>query len=226
MSSQQPVSTGAAEADRLAAQERKIAKTVSMGSARWVLVGVIVVYILSLFLPYMGSVSGAEILINSQSAQDANIKITESVFVWLSFLGIAVMTTVLVITKRSTPFILAWALTTVALIMAVLALWLRQTTSGAGSGIGIYLAIVTVIVAEITFISLVTKRDPQQEEIAQQRFQIDDTDEVGHVQLDASTNAAQRVGDDNPLLIDDRRARASERHRKQAQKDTDKQADK
>ncbi|MHA2789172.1 Rv2732c family membrane protein [Corynebacterium sp. S7] len=222
MSSHQPVSNGAAEAERLAAQERKIATTVSMGNTRWVLVGVIVVYVLSLFLPYMGGISGLEILIHSQGAQDAGIKITESAFVWLSFLGIAVFTTLLVITKRSTPYILAWSVTTVALIMALLALWLRQTSSGAGSGIGIYLAILAVIVAEIAFITLVTKRNPEQEQVALARTQIDDTDEVGHVQLHASTNAAERFGDDNPLLIDDRRARASERHRKQAEKNSDK----
>lgn len=215
MSTDQPVANNVAEVERLSTQEKKLAKQVSLGTARWVLTGAVVVYIVALFLPFMGNVSGLDLLINSQSAQDAGSKITESVFVWTSFIGLAVSTTILVITKRSTPFILAWSFTTIGLIMALLALWLRQTTEGTQSGIGIYLAILMVVIAEVTFIVVISKRDPKQAEIAEQLSQLDDTDEVGQVQRSASNNAVERMGDDNPLLVDDRRARAAERHKKQ-----------
>lgn len=202
------------KAEDLAQQERKVAGVMDMGGLRWVLLGCIVVFALSLLLPFAGGHSGIEILLFTEASRE-NVKITENLFVWIGTLGLVVGGLITVITRKSTPFIFTWALTTIALIEALLALWLRQTGEGYASAAGIYLAILAVIVAEVVCIMMATRRNPQQQEIARQRQELDDTDEVGVAQRSASNRAATDTGEVNSALVDDRRARATERHRRQ-----------
>ncbi|WP_257158387.1 Rv2732c family membrane protein [Corynebacterium cystitidis] len=202
------------KAEALAQQERKVAGVMDMGSLRWVLLGCIVIFVLSLFLPFAGGHSGVEILLFTEASRQ-DVKITENLFVWTGTLGLILGGLMTVVSRKSNPFIFTWALTTIALFEAVLALWLRQTGGGYATAAGIYLAILAVVVAEIVCVMIATRRNPQQQEIARQRRQLDDTDEVGMAQRSASIRVTPTVSQENPALADDRRARAAERHRRQ-----------
>lgn len=197
----------------LAAEERRIAGLMDMGVLRWGLAGTIAVFLFSLVLPFASGVSGIEVLLYTENSRAAGVKITENLFVWIGTLGLGIFGLLTVITRRSTPFIAAWALTTIALIESLLALWLRQTSQGYASGGGIYLAILAVIVAEVVFVMLAVRRNPEQEEIARKRQLVDDTDAVGHLQQRASMQAT-RQPEHRGGIVDDRRARAAQRHRR------------
>ncbi|STC67952.1 hypothetical protein [Corynebacterium pilosum] len=201
-------------AEALAKQERKVAGVMEMGNLRWVLAGCILVFVIALLLPFTGGHSGLEVLAYTEASR-ADVKITENLFVWVGTLGVVVFGLITVITRKSTPFLLTWALTTIALIEALLAIWLRQTSEGYTTAFGLYLAIAVVVVAEVVCVMLATRRSPEQQEIARQRRSVDDTDEVGRAQLSASSRAAEETGEVPAALVDDRRAKAAERHRRQ-----------
>ncbi|AWB84192.1 hypothetical protein [Corynebacterium liangguodongii] len=188
-------------------QEEK--RTVELGDARWVLIGVIVVYLVALFLPFAGGASGWQVLAMTDASDQAQVTLTEFLFVLLSFIGVAVLSTLTLITRRFAVAALGWMFTTVSLFGSVLALWLRRTSvaydMGLHHGPGIYLAILAVAVAVFTYIPVVLRRGEEQDEGHVER------DEVALAQ-EAATRAS--VSEENPLLIDDRRARAAERHKK------------
>ncbi|WIM66794.1 hypothetical protein QP027_06545 [Corynebacterium breve] len=209
-----PHSTSADEAAKLADKEREIAGKIDFGGYRWAILAAIVLFVFSLIIPFAGGVNGFEVLLNTQSAKDAGVKLPEMLFAWIGLIGLVIVGSIGIGLRNSTAFIISWSLTTIALIESLLALWLRQTDQGYGTAFGIYLAILAVIVAEICYIIVGTSRNPEQEAIARERQKVDNIDEIGEVQLSATENAADKFSGPNPLLIDDRRARAAERHRR------------
>lgn len=183
-------------------------KRLELGSTRWVLAGAVAVYALALFLPFAGGVAGWQVLAFSDAAASVQTKLTEYLFTVLSFIGLGVLTTVAVATRRFPVAALGWMVTTVSLFISILALWLRRTSTafdaGYHHGPGIYLAIVAVAVAVFAYIPVVLRRDGAEGTRGER-------DDVALAQQEATRRAAD---EENPLLIDDRRARAAERHRK------------
>ncbi|QGU04828.1 Rv2732c family membrane protein [Corynebacterium comes] len=196
----------------LALRERRAATHLVLGRQLWLFVAALVIYVVSLFLPQAGEVRGFEVLLQLEPAQEAGIKITEYVYALLIFLGVGVLTPLLLITRRSAVAAMAWMLTTVGLAYSIFAIWLRQTRSSADDGvemnIGFWLSVLAVTLAFFGFAFVVMRRSPEQAEIAQARAESDNLDEVGRLQQNANVAV-----ESNPLLIDDRRARATERHR-------------
>ncbi|MDY5785990.1 MULTISPECIES: hypothetical protein [unclassified Corynebacterium] len=195
-------------------QEREASKSMHLGTSRWVLAGCVVAYIVALFLPFAGTASGWQILCATAAADEVQTKLTEFAFVWISFLGLVVLTSLVVATRRFVFAAPAWMACGIALLGSVLAIWLRRTSStfdaGFHHGPGIYLAIAAVAVAVIAYIPVVFGRSAQQEEIARLRARTDQRDDVAIAQSDATNSR----GEANPLLVDDRRARAAERHKR------------
>lgn len=200
----------------LAAREKRVSARVHLGSQLWLLVAALVLYVVSLVLPQAGQVRGYEVLFQLEPAREAGIKITEYVYSVLVFIGVGVLTTLVLITRRTALASLAWMFTTVGFAYSIFAVWLRQTRANADDGvemnIGFWLSLLAVGLAFLAFAFVVLRRSPEQTEIARARAQADTLDEVGRLQQDVNVTA-----ETNPLLQDDRRARATERHRPQGE---------
>lgn len=195
----------------LASRERKVASRLDLGDRFWLFAAAIIIYVVSLVLPQAGSVRGYEVLLHLPAADEAGIKVTEYVYATLIFLGVGVLTSLSLFTRRLAVAIPAWMLTTVGLAYSIFAVWLRQTRASSGDGvelnIGFWVSIVAVALAFLGYATTIFRRNPEQEEIARERAASDNLDEVGRLQ-----QAANIAPEDNPLLIDDRRSRATERH--------------
>lgn len=206
----------AAETSRdLAEAEKKAASRLSLGSYLWWLVAALVLYVVYLVVPHAGDVLGFEVTFRLPAAVDAGIKITEYVFAWLMLVGLGVFTTLTVITRRTVFGLIAWMFVTVALFYSLFAMWLRMTRPSSGDGvdmgIGMLIAILAVVLAEIAYAMVALRRNPEQTRIAEERARHANLDEVGYAQREAMT---ERPADQpNPLLVDDRRRRAAERHK-------------
>lgn len=197
----------------LATREKRVASRLDLGGRLWLFIAAIVLYVVSLVLPQAGSVRGFEVLAQTAAADEAGIKITEYVYAILIFLGVGVLTTLTVLTRRLAVAIPGWMLTTVGLAYSVFAMWLRQTRSSTGDGvemnIGFWVSLLAVALAFFGYAFTIFRRNPEQERLARERATSDNLDEVGRTQRQANVSA-----ENNPLLVDDRRSRASERHNK------------
>ncbi len=198
--------TTAANAEKIAAAE------VAMGAKRWVLAACVAVYLVALLLPFAGGVPGWQILALTDASRDARTTLTEYIFVWTSFLGLGVLTTLAVALRRFTVAVPAWMLTTVSLVFSVLGIWLRnQSAPETSRGIGYYLAALAVLVAVFTLFPVILSRSEEHKAAAEELARVQEADDVALAQRSATKQAPG----DNPILVDDRRARAAERHRKQ-----------
>ncbi|GAB3696687.1 hypothetical protein [Corynebacterium nasicanis] len=197
----------------LATRERRVASRLDLGGRLWFFLAALGLYLVSLLLPQAGTVRGYEVLAQTAAAQEAGIKITEYVYAILIFLGVGVLTTLTVLTRRLFVAIPAWMLTTVGLAYSIFAMWLRQTRASAEDGVemnlGFWISLLAVILAFLGYATTIFRRNPEQEQLAQARASSENLDVVGRLQQQANTTAAE-----NPLLIDDRRSRATERHKK------------
>lgn len=200
----------------LAGAERAAARRMSLDGQRWTLIAAVVIWIAYLVLPHAGSVTGFDVTFFRPPAQAAGIKVTEYVYAVLIALGIGVFTTLTLLTGRAVLGLIGWMLVTVGLFYAIFALWLRQTRSsaddGVNMGIGMYFSVLGVILAVVAYSMVALRRDPEQTRIAEQRARDEELDEVGLTQREL-LDAERRSTEVNPLLIDDRRRRAAERHR-------------
>ena len=195
--------------ESLARAEKKAASTVDMGAKRWVLAAAVAIYVVALFLPFVGGASLWQVLAAIDAAKDAQTAITEYVFAWISLIGVGVLTTLAVATQRFAFAVSAWMVTTVSLVYSVLGIWLRNSNaSGISRGPGYYLVVLAVVIVVFTVFPLILSRNEEQAAVAKQRAEAQGKDEVALAQRAATREQ------ENPLLIDDRRARAAERHRK------------
>ena len=197
----------------LATREKRVASRLDLGGRLWLFIAAVVLYAVSLVLPQAGSVRGYEVLFQLQPAADAGIKITEYVYAVLAFLGVGVLTTLTLLTRRLFVAIPAWMITTVGTAYSLFALWLRQTRANADDGVemnlGFWISLLALVLAFLAYAMTMFRRNPEQEKLARDRASSDNLDEVGRMQQQANISP-----EENPLLIDDRRSRASERHQK------------
>lgn len=197
----------------LASLEKQRAGTVDLGTGRWVLAAAVAVYAVSLILPFAGDSAGWQMLTFTEP-DSVDVAIGERVFVLLSFLCLAVFTLLLVIMRRTTFALFAWMAGCVSLVAALLGLWLRQTGStGDSTGPGMYLAIACVIVAVPILTVAWMRRNPEQQQMEALRREQTDFNPVAEAQADAGRQSVRRAQDAG-TLIDDRRARAAQRHRR------------
>lgn len=195
--------------ESLARAEKKAASTVDMGAKRWVLAAAIAIYLVALFVPFVGGVSLWQVLAVTDATKDAQTAITEYVFAWISLIGVGILTTLAVATQRFALAVPAWMVTTVSLVYSVLGIWLRNSNaSGISRGPGYYLVLLAVVIVVFTVFPLILSRNEEQAAVARKRAEAQGKDEVALAQRAAAREQ------ENPLLIDDRRARAAERHRK------------
>lgn len=203
-------------ARNLAQTEKHAARTMSLDGQRWTLIAAVILWIAYLVLPHASGVSGFEVTFALPGARENGIKITEYVYAVLIGLGIGVFTTLVLVTKRAAFGLIGWMLSTVGLFYSVFAVWLRQTRPASGDGVdlavGMYLSILGVALTVFAYSMIALRRSPEQQSIAEARAASDDLDEVGRTQREL-LEAERKHVEENPLLIDDRRQRAAERHR-------------
>jgi len=191
--------------ESLAAAERKVSGQLADGPYRYVLLGCAVVYLLALFLPFSSGANGWQLLGATAAAREAEVKITEYLFTWFSLLGVGILAPAAVLSKRYAVAAAGWVITVISLVFFLMAIWL-----GVNHGAGKFLAVAAVLVAVFTYIPAIFRRGEDQREIARERAAAQGTDQVARLQR-AATEQTHPGG--NPLLVDDRRVRAAERHK-------------
>lgn len=206
----------------LAAEERRAAKTLWLGNDGYFLAGAVVAYWVALFLPFVRGVSGWQVLVLSDVASAANVKLTEYVFVWLSFLGIGVLSAATVLLRKTVLGLASWMISTIGLFASLFALWLRLTRPGVEAAVGVHVGFVLMILvsAVVVFVYSVValRRSPDQKRLAAARAHLSAPDPVEAAQAEATAAHQQRTVDAAKADSDDRRARAAERHHRLQEK--------
>lgn len=202
-----------ADAESLAEAERRASSSLADTPARWVLLACAALLLVSLLLPFAGDTAGWRFLVPAEASRAVGASIAEYLFSWFSLVGLGVFGTCAVVLRRYRLAAAGWVLTGMALVFALMSVWLRRSTTAVdmpGHRAGIYLAMAAVLVAVFAYVPLITRRGGEQEAIAMERAAAQGTDEVALAQR----AAAEHAHEPNPLLVDDRRARAAERHRR------------
>lgn len=209
----------------LAKKEKRAARTLTLGRQFWALVTALALYVAYLVLPHAGGVPGFQVLLQLSAAEEAGIKVTEYIYSILLFLGLGLFTTLTLITRLTTFALIAWMFSTVALIYSLFALWLRFTRpvseADVSTGIGLWISILGVLLAVVTYSMVALRRDDHQKQAAQQRAEHGNLDEVGFAQRAAMVTRQNTSYEDNPLFVDDRRRQAAQRNRKNRERSGD-----
>lgn len=200
----------------LAAAEKKAARFIDLKNSYGIaLIVAFVLFVVGMFLPHAGEVRGFEAIFGLEAAAQANIRLAERVFVILGFAAAVVFNGLTILTRRTVVASIAYILSGMSLFSSLFGLWMRiqhQQVEGApGVGVGIYCELIAVILLVISYSNLIFRRTEEQKALAEQRAQHENLDEVGYAQRSAMVTKQNNVGDFNPLLVDDRRKKASER---------------
>lgn len=200
-------------AKELAAMEKDAAKTLELGSKKWYLIAAVALYVVSLALPHVRGVAGWQVLFLTDTASDAGIRLAEYVFYILGAIGVFLFSLGTVTLKRTWMAWVAWFFSCVTLVYAVLAIWMRQTTTNTDNtfvNIGMMVATVAAIAAVWGLSNTILARSERQWELVEMRAAHEDVDSVAATQRDL-LRQQQNDPENNPLLIDDRRARVTRR---------------
>ena len=200
----------------LAQREYEVGRQVTVSGYQGILIAACVLWVLQMFVPHVEGVRGWQVALITETAQGANIKIPEFIFVIMTSLGAGIFNLVYVITQRFFVIYAAWVCSGIGMFFSLLALWIRQTrpeeeTTGAAQ-IGMYIGVAAVILAVVGLSSIVLRRSPEQQDIANRRAATPNVDAVGLAQRRASSGTQESSWENNPLFVDDRRQQASRRH--------------
>lgn len=199
----------------LAALEKDAAKTLELGDKKWYLIAAVALYVIALVLPHIRGVAGWQVLFLTDTAADAGIRLAEYVFYVLGAIGVFLFSLGTVTLKRTWMAWVAWIFSCVTVVYALLATWMRQTSTGTDDTfvhIGMILATVAAISAVWGLSGLIMARSERQWEIVDMRAANDELDTVTATQRDL-LRQQQNDPENNPLLIDDRRARVARRRK-------------
>lgn len=189
--------------------ERKIAQKMDLRNQVIPLALAVVLYVAWLVLPHSAGIRGYEIITFSATARES-MSIAEFVFAILITLGVGVFTTLVLITRKAVFGLIGWMLVTVGFAYSLFMIWMRGARAD-GAEVGMWLGIAAVTIATFSFALVALRRSPEQMAAEKQaRQEASKLDTIGQAQMDIRQESAPEV---NPLLVDDRRARAAQRHR-------------
>ncbi|AGG67076.1 hypothetical protein H924_08170 [Corynebacterium callunae DSM 20147] len=206
----------------LATLEKEAARKLELGDKKWFLIAGGVLFLLSLFLPHIRGVMGYQVLTRTDVAADAGITLAEYVFYYLGMIGVVIFSLGTVISKRTWVAWVAWIFSCVTVVFAVFAIWMRQTTTSTQVNfvnIGMMVAIIGAIAAVWGLSNTILARSDAQADIAQRRSENKDLDHIASAQR-ALLEQQQHSPENNPLLVDDRRARVARRRQREAEQDS------
>ena len=187
------------------AAERAAAKKMELGNHRVALIIAIVVWVAYLVLPYAGPAQGWEALQLGTTDDGVRISIMENVSAWFSLVGIGVLTTLTVATRRTNFALAAWMMVAISFFISLWSFWFRGSTADSPS-IGMWVGTLASLIAFLAYCQVAFKRSPEKA-----RREASKLDQVGILQTEAATTLAP---EENPLLIDDRRRQAARRYKK------------
>ncbi|GAB2937684.1 hypothetical protein GCM10027047_37850 [Rhodococcus aerolatus] len=156
----------------LAEAQRRVARSLEPGG-RGLVVGVaVLVLIASMVLPHSGAASGWDVLLRDPDAASEGIGVPSQLFVGFALGAGVLLSVAAVLTRRWAVAWLATAGCAVTVVLGVLAIWSRQTTTlgadHAGPGPGLLLGWLAVLVLTVTWVRLVwspaavvTRPDPR-----------------------------------------------------------------
>ncbi|OFQ49335.1 hypothetical protein [Corynebacterium sp. HMSC076D02] len=192
--------------DTAHAAERAAAQKMELGGYKTALIVAIVVWVAYLVLPYAGSAHGWEVL--GLGSTSVKISIMENISGWCALLGIGVLTSLTVITRRLNFGLAAWMLVAISLFLNLWGFWYRGSTAD-GASIGMWVGVLASLIAFLAYCRVAFRRSPEQIAAAEKaRAAASSLDQVGVLQTEAATTLPP---EENPLLIDDRRRRAHKR---------------
>jgi signal transduction histidine kinase len=142
------------------AAERRVAREINPG-ARAVVVAILVFVLLASFiLPHTGHVKGWDLLFGSDEANAANVTLPSRLFGWLALVFGVGFSMVALLTRRWTVAWVALAGSAVASAAGLLAVWSRQTVTGAhpGPSVGLIVAWITVVLLTFHWARVVWSR--------------------------------------------------------------------
>lgn len=185
------------------AAERRAAARLELGGQAVALIVAVVAWCVYLALPHTPGIRGVQVLIGASGAT-----LLDEVFAWLGTVGM--LGTALVLATRRT--VLAWAswmFVTVAAFSALWAFW--ALGAGQGASVGFFVGLAACAVAAVAYAPVAFRKSPEQLAAeARAREAASRLDAVGAAQL--ATRASDAAA--NPLFVDDRRAQAAARHRR------------
>ncbi|MDO5031676.1 hypothetical protein [Corynebacterium sp.] len=189
--------------------ERKSAQTIELGGHRITLIVSVVAFVAFLILPYAGDAHGWEDLMLGTTSEGVDISIMEVISAWFALVGVGVLTTAVIIFRRTNLALVAWMLTTISFFLNLWGFWFRRASAD-GPSIGWALGMLASLLAFVVYSQVALRRSPEQL-AAQQRVRetAGELDQIGVLQSEAATSLP---AEENPLLVDDRRARAAQRH--------------
>lgn len=189
---------------------RDAAKSMQLGGSAIALAVALGLYVISLLLPHAAGLAAWQFLFRTSPAREAGITLPETIYMLLMLVGMGILTSLVLITRRAAFGLAAWMMVTVAFVSSVFVYWMRET-SPYSVQFGLYLGMASALIATVTYSLVALRRNPDQIAVEQRvREAGPQLDEVGIIQ--SSYGSAAQQGE-NPLLIDDRRKRAAERHR-------------
>ena len=139
------------------AVERSVVERIDPGGGALLIAGAVMVVLVAALLPWIGPVTGWQVLLGDPSAG-----VLPRVFAYSAFV-VGVLGSALGLTVRR--WVIAW-LCSVGLfasaVSGVLSIWSQQTTTshapGPGPGVGLVIAVVAVIVLLVTWLRLAASR--------------------------------------------------------------------
>lgn len=192
--------------DTAHAAERAAAQKMELGGYKTALIVAIVAWVAYLVLPYAGTANGWEVL--GLDSPSVKISIMENISGWCALLGIGVLTSLTVITRRLNFGLAAWMLVAISLFLNLWGFWYRGSTAD-GASIGMWVGVLASLIAFLAYCRVAFRRSPEQIAAAEKaRAAASSLDQVGVLQTEAATTLPP---EENPLLIDDRRRRAHKR---------------
>ncbi|OFR38192.1 hypothetical protein [Corynebacterium sp. HMSC077D03] len=192
--------------DTAHAAERAAAQKMELGGYKTALIVAIVAWVAYLVLPYAGTANGWEVL--GLDSPSVKISIMENISGWCALLGIGVLTSLTVITRRLNFGLAAWMLVAISLFLNLWGFWYRGSTAD-GASIGMWVGVLASLIAFLAYCRVAFRRSPEQIAAAEKaRAAASSLDQVGVLQTEAATTLPP---EENPLLIDDRRRQAHKR---------------
>ncbi|OFT49879.1 hypothetical protein HMPREF3155_09880 [Corynebacterium sp. HMSC06D04] len=192
--------------DTAHAAERAASQKMELGGYKTALITAVVAWVAYLVLPYAGTANGWEVL--GLGSTSVKISIIENISGWCALLGIGVLTSLTVITRRLNFGLAAWMLVAISLFLNLWGFWYRGSTAN-GASIGMWVGVLASLIAFLAYCRVAFRRSPEQIAAAEKaRAAASSLDQVGVLQTEAATTLPP---EENPLLIDDRRRRAHKR---------------
>ncbi len=204
-----------------AAAEKQAAKRIDLRHYRWFMLAALIAFALGLVLSHSGDVRGFDVLLNNDKAQQGEVRIAETIFVIFGTLAAVVLNAIVLITRRTAVANIQYLIGGIALLFSLFALWMRlqskEVDGASGIGIGLVLEVAAIIVLIYAMSCVIFARSEEQRNAAALRAEHNELDSVGLAQQESMRSRGFDSAQSNPLLVDDRRKRAAQKHQRSAE---------